>query len=159
MATHPNSLANLKPFPPGVSGNPAGRPKAGAVIAEWMDAMAAYTPEQLREVMGDPSAPAAKVAAARTWLDGISSDRNAAGSPIAGAEVDRICDRTDGKPQQRVELKHDGTLRTVADGQSEATRLLGEIGEALGAGPAATPAGQDPAGIVPDRVGGGEGEP
>ena len=92
-------------FPPGVSGNPAGRPAAGAVVREWYNAMASYSPEDLRAVMADPAAPAAKLAAARVWLDAISSDRNAVNVPIAGAEIDRICDRTDGKPTQRIEAQ------------------------------------------------------
>jgi hypothetical protein len=89
-------------FPPGVSGNPAGRPPAGASFKEWLNVMADYKRNELLAVMADAKAPAAKLAAARTWLGATSRDRNSAGVPIAGADVDRICDRTIGRPTQEI---------------------------------------------------------
>ncbi len=60
----------------------------------------------------------------------------------SGEEFDRICDRTDGKPNQR--MTHDGDigLRTQADGLSEADQIIGELRKLLGA--AAERADQDP---------------
>ena len=38
---HPSSLANLKPWPKGVSGNPGGRPKGSSVTAHLLRMLAA----------------------------------------------------------------------------------------------------------------------
>ena len=38
MPVHANSLANLKSFPPGQSGNPGGRPRGGGFVAAEVDA-------------------------------------------------------------------------------------------------------------------------
>ena len=89
-------------FRPGVSGNPAGRPPAGASVKEWLNVMADYSRDELLRVLGDPKASAAKLAAARAWLGATSDDRNSAGVPIAGADLDRICDRTIGRPTQEI---------------------------------------------------------
>lgn len=117
-------------FPPGVSGNPAGRKAAGASVRDWWNIMEDWTLAKIAEVLTDPTSPAAKVAAARTWIDASSTDRNAAGSPIAGAEIDRICDRTDGKPTQRIEQTIDTPLAiriitpmTEQDNDTPATNL------------------------------------
>ena len=59
---------------------------------------------QIEAVLHDTKAPISKVAAARIWVDAASRALNASGNPIAGSEVDRICDRTDGKPTQAMEI-------------------------------------------------------
>lgn len=50
----------------------------------------------------------------------------------AGADFDRVCDRTEGKPKQS--MTHDGDigLRTQADGVAEADQILAELREILG---------------------------
>jgi hypothetical protein len=63
-------VSNLRPFEPGQSGNPGGRPK---VIAEVRDLARAYTVEAIEALAGitrdlDASAPA-RVAAATALLD------------------------------------------------------------------------------------------
>ena len=45
---HPNSRANLKPFKPGESGNPAGAPKAKMNLWRYICEYVAMTPEQLK---------------------------------------------------------------------------------------------------------------
>lgn len=67
--------------------------------------MGSWIADDISAVLSNPKAPAAKIAAARTWKDAMSRDRNSAGTPIAGAEVDRICDRTAGKPKTFVQLE------------------------------------------------------
>jgi len=82
--------------------NPKGRPKAGAVVAEWLDIMADWTIDELREVLADRKAPAAKVQAAIDWIASASEDKDAAGHLVMSKHADRIHDRTVGKPQQQV---------------------------------------------------------
>lgn len=98
------SLANLKP--PWEPGNlvKGGRPSAGLSIKEWVNQMEKWPRSKLEAVMKDLNAPVAKIAAARIWIDASSKERNSAGMPIAGSDVDRIFDRTEGKPKQAVEL-------------------------------------------------------
>ena len=45
---HPNSLANLRPFKPGVSPNPGGLPKDHTPVARWMTSLGGYTTVELR---------------------------------------------------------------------------------------------------------------
>lgn len=60
----------------------------------------------------------------------------------AGEDFDRICDRTDGRPTQRVDVKHDGTLRTNADGQAAADQILDRVAQRLGVAPGGAGADQ-----------------
>lgn len=85
-------------FKPGQSGNPLGRPKAGESIAGWLNTMSDWTQADLDRCLADPEAPMAKKAAARTWKHATSTDKNKVGTPIAGDDLDRICDRTVGGP-------------------------------------------------------------
>jgi hypothetical protein len=95
-------------FKPGQSGNPAGRPSAGAAIKEWLYIMAEWTEKELKAVIADENSTASKKTAARVWLHATTMDLNSAGSPIAGAEFDRILDRTLGKPAQAVDITSNG---------------------------------------------------
>lgn len=176
---------------PGQSGNPKGRPTAGASLREWLNvfADAAMTERQLADVARDPDAPWAKRAAAQRALRTIQmpdladfepyakgdvslQDLRAAGIDTsmlkkakvknrkvfsggpddapeelvereielkdpAGEEFDRIADRTEGRPTQRVDLKHEPSIRTPADGEAEADQLLDSIRAGFGTDPGA----------------------
>lgn len=80
---------------PGQSGNPLGRPAAGASIREWLNIMADWSEQRIQKAVDDEASTAAKRAAARTWLHAISGTRNKVGTPISGDEVDRIVGHTD----------------------------------------------------------------
>lgn len=64
---------NLKPWRPGQSGNPAGRPSAGASIKEYANAMRDLTEKQLRRVARLKSEPADRRAAAERLLRMLES--------------------------------------------------------------------------------------
>lgn len=103
----------VTPWQPGQSGNPKGRPKAGAVIAEWYDQLAGCEREELEKIRDNPRTPVAKRAAAIEWLNASSEDRTAAGMPINGVSTDRISDRTSGRPQSNANINHTGTIGHV----------------------------------------------
>lgn len=86
---HPNSLANLQPWQPGQSGNPRGRPNAGASVIEWMNVMVEYNRFDLQAVIDDKEAPACKITAARRWLKAIDSARE---------DAEFVCDYSGNKP-------------------------------------------------------------
>jgi hypothetical protein len=73
-----------------------------------MNSMQDWPLAKILKVSDSETAPAVQRAAARCWLDAMSKDRNAAGSPIAGSELDRIMDRTQGKPTQAVDVTSEG---------------------------------------------------
>ncbi len=84
-------------------------------MREWVNVMADWPPADVEAVMVDPAAPVAKRAAARVWLDAVSRACTAGGVPIAGAEFDRICDRTEGRPKQSIlaEIAVPGAVRIL----------------------------------------------
>ena len=73
---HPNSLAALRPWPKGVSGNPRGRPRAGASVADYRNILADKTQAELKAVHDDPKAPQTKrIAAAQLIVAGKTGER------------------------------------------------------------------------------------
>lgn len=65
-----------------------------------------WTRAQVRQVIRDKRAPLNKVHAARQMLQAASAKTTKVGQPIAGEALDRICDRTVGKPKQSMESRH-----------------------------------------------------
>lgn len=125
MGQHPNSLANLRPWRRGQSGNPNGRCPGVVYVSEFISSMLAVadngtpacTKADLEKVVEDDSEPPAKVIAARRVLSAMRTgdrwvqDRDGQLFPTSdnaepGRDFDRICDRTEGKPTQRVQVEH-----------------------------------------------------
>ena len=104
---HPKSLANLRPFPKGVSGNPGGRAKGEPELsAAYMRLLALpleefnrYEPKNVVEEI------AVRVIKTATGENAVS----------ALAAVKEITDRTEGKPQQQKQAS--GAVR-YEDGQA-----------------------------------------
>lgn len=108
------AMANLcPPWKPGEAPKSAGRPKsAGLSIREWMNEMQDWPRERILQLMEDKDSPVAQVAAARCWFDATSLGYTSSGAPVAGSDLDRICDRTDGKPNQPVTVNDLNKLTT-----------------------------------------------
>ncbi len=81
-------LQNLKPFPKGISGNPAGRPKKALLSDALRRQLAIAAP-------GMPEKTQAEAIAAALISEAIDGN-------IAAAR--EICDRTEGRPAQAIEL-------------------------------------------------------
>lgn len=112
------SLANLKPFRKGVSGNPNGRPKTITLSEAYRQTLAAQMPDD---------------ASSRTYAQAIAEmviDAAVKGNVAAARE---LADRTEGKPKQAIdvtanildwrELAQANGL-SEADVLTEATRLI-----------------------------------
>lgn len=103
------ALANLMPpMKPGETRNPRGRPSAGLSIREWMNQMQDWSSARLDAVMKNDDAPACQRAAARCWLDAMTRAYTSSGAPVAGSDLDRLCEQTAGKATQPVELTGPG---------------------------------------------------
>ena len=120
-----NSLANLKRWKPGQSGNPSGRPKGMVYPSELLAGLLAmnddgtpkYTKADIQAIVeSDDSAPAL-VIAARWILDGMQDGKRwvlgkdgelkpAALDPTPSRVRESLADRLEGKPVAKVEIKH-----------------------------------------------------
>lgn len=67
---------------------------AGATVAEWYNQLARYTEAELKAVLSDAEAPAAKKTAARQWLKACKKGEL--------PSVIEICDRTNGQSTKHV---------------------------------------------------------
>lgn len=111
------SLANLRPFKPGQSGNPAGRPKnLGSSVTEWRNIMGEWTREQIEHVVARGKAPSAKVVAATEILKAMDGDL---------AAIRQCCEFTNGKARQQIQLADETTyVRRTVLVQADGTRRV-----------------------------------
>lgn len=170
---HPGNAKNLKPWPKGVSGNPAGRKNGGAYLSELLNSYLCgdVTEPQIRKIINDVKVPIPRRAAARrclllienpdmadfaTLIDGVETleevrSRGIDTSQIrklkhkafttedgtteksceielhdrSGENFDRICDRTNGRPRQELEVNTDGNLELrTADSRADAAAAM-----------------------------------
>ncbi len=115
---HPNSLANLKPhhFKKGHdSRRRIGARSAGATIREWWntlcemddDGYALYDDEELRCIADDPKESHPKRLAAKEILQAHEEGLTKFGKRLGADSLDRIMDRTEGKPVQMLHIQQE----------------------------------------------------
>lgn len=142
MPVNPKSLKNLKPAKKGDVLNPNGRPRspAGATLREWLNVLIEKPERDLREIINDEDAPAAKVIAARrvlnamldssTWKEVKDKDSDASemyrtgDTPGPALDFDRIFDRTVGKPAQQVNVKGEMSHTILDPEQQERAKRI-----------------------------------
>ncbi len=107
MTVHPNSLANLKSFRPGYDPNRrvTGRPAGASIRDYWnilceenKDGEARYDEAELQRIAADQKQPHPKRLAAKEILAAHEEGFTRFGKRIGSDSVDRISDRTVGKP-------------------------------------------------------------
>ena len=86
---HEKSLANLKPWAKGVSGNPGGRPRKQPITEAYLEVAA-------RKAPGDPQG--------RTYAQAAAERQFRAALKGSTSAIREIADRLEGKPQQRIEM-------------------------------------------------------
>lgn len=94
---HPNSLANLKPFQPGQSGNPGGRKK------HWLSDV---FQETLEERLSDP-------ALRQQFKDALWS-KLLSEKVVGSMTLDKVLERTEGKVADQLQVSGDVAL-TISD--------------------------------------------
>ncbi|MBH07002.1 MAG: hypothetical protein CMJ20_11850 [Phycisphaeraceae bacterium] len=99
MRSSPAQLANLRPWKPGQSGNPAGRKPAGAYVREWINSLTHQdlTSDELASIADDDTMPYAKRLAATRMLNSLESDR------LGLKEAEFVLNQTAGRPSQPIE--------------------------------------------------------
>ena len=138
MPANPASLANLvAPFTgKGDPRNgPGGRaPNAGASMIDWYNRLTSTDPpisdDELRRIGSSDKEPIPKRQAAKSLLRSLDDEYAKNGRPYAADDLDRVLDRTEGKPTQRVavetrEYKDPAALRV------ELTEILAKHPELL----------------------------
>lgn len=114
MARNPKAKDNLRPFPKGVSGNPAGRPKSLAkVIRDMPDEAQAEIYGVLYKIISLDS-----IAEAKTYIDQIANDKRLGKygfifevalksliGPLGWYTLNDILDRLIGKPRVQAECR------------------------------------------------------
>lgn len=126
---HANSLANLKSWKPGQSGNPSGKP-AGTVyptnlinglLALHPDGSPKHTQADIQSIVDSPDSPPVMVIAARwvidsmrcgeRWVAGKGGElKPAALDPTPLRARESLSDRIEGKPIARVDVQHTEVL-------------------------------------------------
>ena len=89
-------------FRPGRTGNPRGRPAAGASVIDWMNVMAEWSEEEIEAMAEDVGAPANKRIAARRLLAAISGNPERDAREAAAF----VCAYTHGRPHQSATVEH-----------------------------------------------------
>jgi hypothetical protein len=110
-----------RPFTPGVSGNPSGRPKDVTYPGDWIRGLSGCTEPELRQIADDPGEVISRRAAARMLLDTVDDTPE-----VRGRAMIRVMDRTEGKPGVTVNLHASTDVPRSGDIEAELAQLIRE---------------------------------
>jgi len=112
MAVHPNSLANLKPWKPGQSGNPAGRPSYRDTFEHQI--------QRISEELDESECTNVEALARKAWELAL------AGNPVAFVPVlDRVWPKVS---RHELEARISGSVEVTSDREwAELTRALDRL--------------------------------
>jgi len=136
---HPNSLANLNHFKKGHdSRRRIGARSAGATIREWWnilcetdeDGYTLYDDQELRCIADDPKEAHPKRLAAKEILQAHEEGLTKFGKRLGAESLDRIMDRTEGKPVQMLHVQQE-KLPTPDEAMDAFLRFLHEHPDVL----------------------------
>jgi hypothetical protein len=132
----PAQLANLNdPWPPGVSGNPRGRPNLGLSVNEWRNVLGERTKGEVQAMLDNPRSTAAQLMAASEVMKAVEGDLHA---------IAQACNFTSGKPKQAVDVTHYADEpRTEAEREAKRDRVLARIRARLAQSRPATGNGEE----------------
>jgi hypothetical protein len=115
-----------RPFKPGVSGNPTGRPSGVTYPGDWIRGLSGSTEADLRQIVDDKDEPVSRRAAARMLLDMLDPTPE-----VRGRAAIRVMDRTEGKPGVTVSVDSTSSVPRSADIKVEIAKMLRQNPELL----------------------------
>jgi hypothetical protein len=104
-------------FKPGQSGNPAGRPAAGARVIEAWHNLADKSVQELTNLVENPNTGWARKVAAQQMLKALDAEND---PEQAGRSADRVLDRTVGKPTQAITVDNPNGAAFQIQAQAQA---------------------------------------
>lgn len=114
-------LPGHSPRSPGVSGN------AGKTLKRYVSLISHMTITQLEQIATDSTAPALRIAAAKWLLRTASDTRLKSGAAEAGPEIDRLLDRTLGRPKQQLQVEESTRHAHLVELTEENLKTMGEV--------------------------------
>lgn len=117
----------------GQSGNPKGRQPLGLSFIEHLNALGKAKHSKLRAIASDRKQPQLRRAAAKQLLQTTSERMTTAGVPIRGEALDRICDRTIGKPTSHTQIDVNASIQVVTVELTGALSQMSDIARLSGA--------------------------
>jgi len=116
-----NPAAIGRPFKPGISGNPSGRPKDVTYPGDWIRGLSGCTEAELHQIAHEPAEIISRRAAARMLLDTIDTTPE-----VRGRAMIRAMDRTEGKPGVTVTVDAATRVPRSADVMAELAEMINE---------------------------------
>jgi hypothetical protein len=129
---------NLTPYPPGVSGNPKGRPKkvlsrfaelgyTKSGVRDTFNALGGMTKDELKKVVNDPKSTALEIIGAKEYLQNIKKSTNGGYRSSTKSMVEMFAD----KATQRKIIEVDPNIKHSAKSDEELDKRIQELREQM----------------------------